>query len=294
LQVSDKERKSEYETLYRDVVQVLVDKCVNPATGRPYPAGVLDRALRAVHFAVDPQRSAKHQALGDALPRLQQDFPIQRARMRFNLTLKQQDAPALRALLSQQANCTVDSEDSSSRQDHVIVTCTAEPGAYRVFEAFMRDTVRDGSGHVEVVALAVAEGSAGASGGWDETDIMPANPPPQRQPPPVQPAASALAQRMERLAVNAGARGPHDVGSSAAGTAVVYPRGSISGLPEEHASRRDRFCELDQLQPGWTVELRQRQGASVVEAAFWGPDGASFKSYADARRVALVASRDSA
>lgn len=34
------------------------------------------------------------------------------------------------------------------------------------------------------------------------------------------------------------------------GGAVVYARGPVSGLPEEHASRRERFAELDTLQVG--------------------------------------------
>jgi len=308
--VSDKERKSEYDTLYRDVVQVLVDKCVNPATGRPYPAGVLDRALRAAHFAVDPQRSAKHQALGDALPRLQQAFPIQRARMRFKLTLKTQFVSALRELMSQQSNCSMDAEDTTSKAEHVMLTCTAEPGAYRVFDAFMRETVKDGSGQVEVIALAVSEGAA-AGTLWDEAEgrtqqqprAQPQAPPPQqpqqqrqREPPSSARAADALAPRMERLALRPGAQQPPEgpvTASSSAATSVIFPRGSIASLPEEHASRRERFSELDTLQPGWTVELRQRPGASVVEASFWSPDGTAFKSYADARRAALQASKDS-
>lgn len=85
---------------------------------------------------------------------------------------------------------------------------------------------------------------------------------------------------------------PPEAGGPTSTASVVYPRGPIASLPEEHASRRDRFCELDTLQPGWTVELRQRPGASVVEAAFWGPDGTAFKSYADARRAALQARKD--
>lgn len=37
------------------------------------------------------------------------------------------------------------------------------------------------------------------------------------------------------------------------GNPVVYARGPIAQLPEEHASRRERFAELDDLQPGWQV-----------------------------------------
>lgn len=54
---------------------------------------------------------------------------------------------------------------------------------------------------------------------------------------------------------------------------VIYPRGSISGIPEDHASRRDRFAELDDLQPGWQVELRGRKGGTTVDATFFSPEG---------------------
>lgn len=69
--------------------------------------------------------------------------------------------------------------------------------------------------------------------------------------------------------------------------AVLYARGPISGLPEEHNSRRERFQELDELQAGWTVELRMRDGADTVDAYFYDPEGNFVKSYAAARRSAL-------
>lgn len=54
---------------------------------------------------------------------------------------------------------------------------------------------------------------------------------------------------------------------------VIYARGSISGLPEAHASRKERFTELDDLQPGWEVELRGRKGGTTVDAFFFSPTG---------------------
>ncbi|ACO63081.1 predicted protein, partial [Micromonas commoda] len=86
VQVSDKERKNTFDNIFRDAVNVLVDKCVNPETNRPYPPGMIERALREVHFQVDPTKSAKQQALA-ALPRLQKVFPIKRAAMRFRFTV---------------------------------------------------------------------------------------------------------------------------------------------------------------------------------------------------------------
>lgn len=134
LQVSEKERKSEYETLFRDVVQVLVDKCVHPETGRPYTSGVLDRALRSVHFAVDPTRSAKQQAL-DALPRLQREFPIVRARMRFRVAVRREHAPQLRALLREQPHTLEGEEDGE-------ITLTGEP-SFRTAQNVLTTTSSD-------------------------------------------------------------------------------------------------------------------------------------------------------
>ena len=62
-QLSDKERKLEYSNLFKDVASILVDKCINPETQKPYTISMMERALRDVHFSVDPKKSAKQQAL---------------------------------------------------------------------------------------------------------------------------------------------------------------------------------------------------------------------------------------
>ena len=54
------------------------------------------------------------------------------------------------------------------------------------------------------------------------------------------------------------------------------PRGPIDGLPDAHASRRERFAELDSLQPGWQVELRSRGSGGAVDAVFYSPTGVNF------------------
>eukprot|EP00193_Tetraselmis_chui_P014012 CAMPEP_0177781356 /NCGR_PEP_ID=MMETSP0491_2-20121128/17793_1 /TAXON_ID=63592 /ORGANISM="Tetraselmis chuii, Strain PLY429" /LENGTH=192 /DNA_ID=CAMNT_0019301389 /DNA_START=118 /DNA_END=693 /DNA_ORIENTATION=+ len=83
-QVSDKERKLEYSNLFKDVATVLVNQCINTETGKPYTITMLERALKDVHFAVDPKRGAKQQAF-EALAVLQDKIPIKRASMRLLL-----------------------------------------------------------------------------------------------------------------------------------------------------------------------------------------------------------------
>ena len=66
---------------------------------------------------------------------------------------------------------------------------------------------------------------------------------------------------------------------------MVYARGPIEGLPEAFASRKERFAELDALQPGWLVELRER--GDTVDAVFFSPAGERAGAFAAARRAAL-------
>ena len=61
LQVSEKERQTQLEAMFREIATIVADKCVNPETKRPYTVGVIERAMKDVHYAVKPQRSAKQQ-----------------------------------------------------------------------------------------------------------------------------------------------------------------------------------------------------------------------------------------
>lgn len=54
---------------------------------------------------------------------------------------------------------------------------------------------------------------------------------------------------------------------------VVYARGPMADVPEAHASRRERFAELDELQPGWQVELCSRGAGGAIDAIFYSPSG---------------------
>ena len=79
-------------------------------------------------------------------------------------------------------------------------------------------------------------------------------------------------------------------GGGGGGAETVLYRGSIEELPEAHASRKERFAELDTLQPGWEVELRSAKGGgAAVEAVFFSPAGEQVGAFAAARRAALAA-----
>jgi ribosome maturation protein SDO1 len=61
LQVGDKERGHELESLRKEVCTIVAEKCVDPTTGRPHTASMIEKAMHQIHFGVQTNKSAKSQ-----------------------------------------------------------------------------------------------------------------------------------------------------------------------------------------------------------------------------------------
>lgn len=311
LQVSDKERKVELDTLFRDVASILCEKCLNPENNRPYTISMLERALKDVHFSVDPKRPAKTQAL-EALPILKSRFPIERARMRLRITIPLTGGDELKELLNSRL-AVIEEQDLHGNMLNLV--CLLDPGAYRAVHALVQ--AAGAGGRVEVVALAAAAAETDATADIESLSLSskPAvivqQDPQQEQvksadgsffvsaPTAAAPASANTATKSSGFIaarpisapiVRRAAPGTEDASSFI----VIYPRGPLAALPEEHASRKERFAELDRLQPGWTVELRSREEGSPIEAIFYSPEGQRVGAFAAARRMGLQASKQAA
>ena len=59
--MSEKERQSQLEAMFRDIATIVADKCVNPETRRPYTVGVVERAMKDAHVSVKPHKNTKQQ-----------------------------------------------------------------------------------------------------------------------------------------------------------------------------------------------------------------------------------------
>ena len=289
LQVSDKERKVELDTLFRDVASILSEKCVNPDTNRPYTISMLERALRDVHYSVDPKRPAKTQAL-EALPLLQSRFPIERARMRLHIVCPMSSREELNELMSQRG--AVIEELDLEGNGMLTMRCLVDPGAFRPVHALVQ--AAGAGGRVDVVSLAATAG---------EVDLHEATAMDKLRLSSQEEISSTLAApQNDSNAVGmvptilAGAPATAPVPrpkTESCAALVIYPRVPVSELPEKHASRKERFAELDTLQPGWTVELRSRGEEAPVDAVFFSPSGDKVGAFAMARRMALQISKES-
>jgi ribosome maturation protein SDO1 len=119
LQVSEKERSQMLTNIHRDIATVVADKvrcratcvgggeggdglvralqCVDPNTQRPLTVGIVERAMREIHYSVNLHRSAKQQAL-EVIRLLKSSgkIPIERAQMQLKIAAAERDSAELR------------------------------------------------------------------------------------------------------------------------------------------------------------------------------------------------------
>ena len=97
--MSERERQSHLDATFREIATIVANKCVNPDSKRPYPVGVIERAMKDAHYSVKPGRSSKQQALEVIRLLRQNKIPIERARMRLLVQLPAKEAQHLRERL---------------------------------------------------------------------------------------------------------------------------------------------------------------------------------------------------
>ncbi|XP_063220771.1 ribosome maturation protein SBDS [Bacillus rossius redtenbacheri] len=148
LQVSDKERNTQLESLFRDIATTVADKCVNPESKRPYPVSMIEKAMKDIHFSVKPTKNAKQQAL-DVIPQLKATMPIERAQMRLRVALGGKEARKLRDKVARLAT-SVEAEDWSGGE--LSMVCLIDPGHYREMDDIVRNETK-GNGRLELVDL---------------------------------------------------------------------------------------------------------------------------------------------
>jgi len=158
LQISPKEREIMYESMFKDIVTIITNKCINPDTQRPYPGGVIERALKEqIHFSVKPSKSTKQQAL-EAIRQLKKKIPIERAHMRLKCVLSGKDnVKKLRQLFKtankEEEQVKIEKDDYDKEKETASIVCLVDPGLYRdIFELIDNE-----DGEVIVLDTSVSE-----------------------------------------------------------------------------------------------------------------------------------------
>merc|ERR1711865_1326805 len=114
LQVSDKEREVHVEGLFRDIVQICVERCVHPQTCRHLTPHTVENAIRSIGFSVKPDQTAKKQAL-KAIEQLCSELPesFARAKMRLRITCPQKLLAPIKEQLTRDYAAEVEFESNA-------------------------------------------------------------------------------------------------------------------------------------------------------------------------------------
>ncbi|XP_076646298.1 SBDS ribosome maturation factor [Halictus rubicundus] len=148
LQVSDKERHSALDSMFKDIATTVADKCVNPETKRPYTVTMIEKAMKDVHFSVKPNRNAKQQAL-DVIPQLKATMPLERAQMRIRVAVTSKEARKIRDKIIKLAPKL---ENENWDNGTLNLVCLIDPGQYREIDELVRSETK-GSGFLELLNL---------------------------------------------------------------------------------------------------------------------------------------------
>jgi ribosome maturation protein SDO1 len=61
VQVGEKERDHDLTALRKEIATLVAEKCEDPATGRPYAVGMIEKAMSEAGFSVKQDKTAKSQ-----------------------------------------------------------------------------------------------------------------------------------------------------------------------------------------------------------------------------------------
>jgi len=149
LQVSEKERHAQLESMFRDIATIVADKCVNPDTNRPYTVTMIEKAMKDLHFSVKPTRNTKQQALEVIkLFKEKETITIQRAFMRIKVVIPGRDGKKLQKKLKAIAK-KVEQDDFDEDLEMVVLI---DPGSFREIEELVRHETK-GKAQIEVLSL---------------------------------------------------------------------------------------------------------------------------------------------
>lgn len=125
VQVGEKEREHDLTSLRREIATLVAEKSVDPATQRPYPVGIIEKAMSEAGYSLKQNKNAKSQ-VSECIKILQTEskLPIQRARMRVKVSIPVADQERLKVKLLEGAEKV--EHDTTAKDDWEVVRNCAE------------------------------------------------------------------------------------------------------------------------------------------------------------------------
>ncbi|KPA82167.1 hypothetical protein ABB37_03296 [Leptomonas pyrrhocoris] len=188
LQVAQQERTAEVDEMFKDIAIIISQKCVSTKTQHPFPAQVIEQALRSIGAAVKLDQPVKKQALGLIRSLIDADIiPIARANMKIRCTTTSAEAlDKLRAWCSENDAEVVEKDLAAAAGSDgrgggaYSLLFVMQPSLFRDLDTFVKEKLPPGStthmvdaavsgvGDDDVVLDANAVSKANAHHGRDE------------------------------------------------------------------------------------------------------------------------------
>ncbi|KAF9645034.1 Shwachman-Bodian-diamond syndrome protein [Thelephora ganbajun] len=151
VQVGEKEREHDIASLRKELATLVAEKCVDPSTQRPYPVGMIEKAMTEVGYSVKTNKTAKSQ-VSECIRLLQtsSNLPIQRARMRVRVTVPTKDGKRFREQILEGAEQVEDEETGQTEWEVVMLI---DPGQFRVINELLQKECK-GKGKLETLTFA--------------------------------------------------------------------------------------------------------------------------------------------
>ncbi|KAG8882809.1 hypothetical protein FRB97_007743 [Tulasnella sp. 331] len=153
IQLGEKEREHASSNTLKEIATLVAEKCVDPITQRPYPVGMIEKAMSEAGFSLKPGKTTKSQVL-ECIKLLQSNstLPIQRARMRVRVTMPMKDGKRLKDAVLETAEKVEENDFAGDEWEAIMVI---DPGQFKVLnELIQSDTALKGKGRVETLSMA--------------------------------------------------------------------------------------------------------------------------------------------
>ncbi|KAG8938915.1 hypothetical protein FRC00_014335 [Tulasnella sp. 408] len=156
LQVGEKEREHALNNLWKEIATQVSEKVVDPNTQRPYPVGMIEKAMHEAGFSVKTGKSSKSQVL-ECIKLLQEKstLPIQRARMRVRITMPIKDGKRLKEQIHGTAEKVEEDDMAGDEWETILII---DPGQFRVLNELLssESSALKGKGKIETLTMAGA------------------------------------------------------------------------------------------------------------------------------------------
>lgn len=175
LQVSEKERDVNLESIFKDITNIITEKCVHSISKRPISIDSVQKAIKDIHFAIKIDQNPKKQAL-ECIKMLQKKFLLSRAEMQIQITCLHSNLEKLISELEQEKitlGKEINKNEIFEKDDEIRIKLLIEPSKYRLIDHILKNKLKDGIVEVLVQYVTKREVADIESAGTVNLEIRP-------------------------------------------------------------------------------------------------------------------------